>query len=59
VRVDGELWRGAGAEDRLVVQLAAGPHRVEITKEGYEPFSTDVHIRPGETERLNVSLPRK
>jgi hypothetical protein len=44
-----------GAE-RLVVQLSAGTHRVEIRREGYDPFATAVEIRRGETTVLNVSL---
>jgi hypothetical protein len=54
VFIDGEPWRGAG--DRLVVQVAEGPHRVEIRKDGYERFETDVRVRGGETTTLNVSL---
>jgi hypothetical protein len=57
VIVDGERWRGPEATDRLTLQLADGPHRVEIRKEGYETFSTEVRIRAGETSTLNVSLP--
>jgi PEGA domain-containing protein len=58
VVIDGDSWRGPEGQDRLTVQLAAGPHRVEIRKAGYEPFSIEVEIRRGETTPLNVSLPR-
>ena len=58
VLIDGEPWRGPAGADRLVVQLAAGTHRVEIRKEGYDPFVTSVEIRQGETATLNVSLPK-
>jgi len=58
VSIDGEQWRGPEGQDRLTVQLAAGPHRIEIRKPGYEPYSTEVQIRRGETTPLNVSLPR-
>ena len=58
VTIDGEPWRGPEGQDRLTVQLAAGTHRVEIRKPGYDPYSTEVQIRRGETTPLNVSLPR-
>jgi hypothetical protein len=43
----------------LIVQLAAGPHRVEIEKEGLRPYSSTIEIRPRETQSLNVSLVRE
>lgn len=58
VLIDGEPWRTQGGSERLVVQLAAGTHRVEIRREGYDPFVTAVEIRRGETAVLNVSLAR-
>ena len=58
VFIDGEPWRTQQGVERLVVQLAAGTHRVEIRKEGYDPFVTAVEIRRGETAVLNVSLSR-
>ena len=56
VMVDDERWSGSEGADRLVVQLAAGVHRVEIQKAGFRRFLTEVQIRPGETTPLNVSL---
>lgn len=53
--VDGERWHTSGT-DRLDLQVAAGDHRVEVLKEGYQPFSTTVTVRPGETSAVNVSL---
>ena len=58
VFIDGEPWRTQAGVERLVVQLPAGTHRVEIRKEGYDPFVTAVEIRRGETAVLNVSLSR-
>jgi hypothetical protein len=58
VFIDGESWRTQAGAERLVVQLAAGTHRVEIRREGYDPFVTAVEIRRGETAVLNVSLSR-
>jgi hypothetical protein len=59
VTIDGERWEGAQDQDRLVVQLSAGTHTVEITKDGYRTYITDLTVRPGETTSLNVSLTRQ
>jgi hypothetical protein len=58
VFIDGEPWRTQAGVERLIVQLAAGTHRVEIRREGYEAFATTVEIRRGETAVINVSLSR-
>jgi PEGA domain-containing protein len=57
IMIDGERWRGPEGQDRLVVQLAEGSHRVEIEKDGYQRYSSDIQVRRGETTPLNVSLP--
>jgi hypothetical protein len=57
VLIDGERWNGPDGE-RLVVQVTDGRHRVEVRKEGYQPFTTEVDMRGGETLPLNVSLAR-
>lgn len=56
VLVDGEPWRGPQTQDRLVIQLAEGPHRVRIEKPGFQTFAVDVDMRAGETTSFNVSL---
>jgi hypothetical protein len=56
VLIDGELWQRPQRQEGLVVQLPEGLHRVEVTSDGYESFSSDVSIRRGETASLNVSL---
>lgn len=56
VLIDGEKWEGPDRQDPLVVHLSEGMHRIEIQKEGYRPFVTEVRIRRGETVPLNVSL---
>jgi hypothetical protein len=58
VLIDGEPWRSPAGADRLVVALAPGTHRVEIRREGYDPFVTAIDVRRGETTPLNVSLAR-
>jgi hypothetical protein len=58
VLVDGELWGGPVAGERLLVQVIEGRHRVEIRKGGYQPFSTEIQVRGGETVPINVNLPQ-
>jgi hypothetical protein len=56
VFIDGEPWKAPQGAERLVVHLNAGTHRVEIKKEGFDPFVTAFEIRRGEVTVLNVSL---
>jgi len=39
-----------------VVQLTAIPHRIEVSKKGYEPFRTTVTPRPGFPQDVEVTL---
>jgi hypothetical protein len=55
ILVDGERWQGSG-NDRLEIQVNPGEHRIEVQKDGYQPFSSTVRVRPGETNAVNVSL---
>jgi hypothetical protein len=60
VLIDGERWTGPSTDDeRLVVQVVEGRHRIEVRRDGYEPFDTEVDVRRGTTESLNVSLTRE
>jgi len=56
ILIDGERWDGSEGGSRLSVQLVEGPHRIEIRKDGYRPYTANVRIRRGQTETLNVSL---
>lgn len=58
VTIDAERWAGSENE-RLVVQLSAGRHRVEVFKSGYRRFITEIDVRGGQTTPLNVSLSRE
>jgi hypothetical protein len=58
ILIDGESWQGPDVQDRLLVQVAEGSHRVEIQRDGYETYARDVQVRRGETATLNVSLLR-
>ena len=54
--IDGEVWQGPLDSDRLVIQLGAGTHNVEIRKEGYRSYLTDIPIGNGQVRTLNVAL---
>jgi hypothetical protein len=56
ISIDGEPWRGPSGQDRLVVDVAEGSHAVEVRKQGFRTYVTQVDIRRGETTPLNVSL---
>ncbi len=56
VTIDGEPWENSGPDERLIVQLGPGVHNVQIRKDGYRTYMTDVTVRPGETTTLNVSM---
>jgi hypothetical protein len=56
ITIDGERWENAPLNERLIVQLGTGVHTVEIRKDGYRTYITDITVRPGETATLNVSL---
>ena len=58
VFVDDEPWKGPQGQDRLVIQLSEGSHRVRVEKPGFQPFSVDIDVRTGETTSFNVSLMR-
>lgn len=59
VLIDGERWEGSPQDERLVVQLAPGTHTVEIRKDGYRRYITEVSIRSRETATLNVAMTRQ
>lgn len=56
VLIDGEPWKGPASQDRLVVQLAEGSHRIRVEKAGFQTFSVDIDVRAGDTTSFNVSL---
>jgi hypothetical protein len=56
VIIDGERWSTGDADERLLIQLSEGRHVIEVRKNGYRAFSTEVQMRGGETEPLDVSL---
>jgi hypothetical protein len=57
ILIDGEPWEGrTDAGERLVVQVAAGRRVVEVERDGYRDYVTEVTVRAGETTTLNVAL---
>jgi hypothetical protein len=58
VFIDGERWDSSG-DDRLVVQVAPGVHHIEVRRDGYRTYATDITARPGETSAVNISLTRQ
>ena len=56
VYVDDEPWKGPQGQDRLVISLGEGSHRIRVEKRGYQTFFVDVDVRAGETTSFNVSL---
>ena len=59
ILIDGEEWEGADRDERLVVELPEGEHRVEVRKDGFAIYTSSVRVRRGETRTLNVSLVRE
>ena len=59
VLIDGERWDGPSGDERLVVQVAPGVHHVEVRRDGYRTYQSDITARPGETSTVNISLTRQ
>jgi len=60
VRIDGERWDGPASNDeRLIVQVSEGHHVIEVDREGYERFTTDIDVQAGETTPVNINLRRR
>ncbi len=58
ITVDGETWEGPSGDEQLIIQLSAGLHTIEVRKDGYDTFRTEVEVERGRTRPLNVSLRR-
>jgi PEGA domain-containing protein len=59
VLIDGEPWRGSQESGPLIVQLGAGTHHIEIRKDGYRSYLTDIPLGNGQTRTLNVALTKQ
>jgi len=58
VVIDGQHWRGPSGDERLVVQVTEGRHRIEVRKDGYQPFTGEVDVRRNEPLRITWGLLR-
>ena len=56
VLIDGQRWDAGTEGDRLVVELGPGVHHVEVRKDGFRTYRSDVTIRRGQTVTVNVGL---
>jgi len=56
ITIDGEKWEGPQDYERFVVQLPTGKHVVEVQKDGFRRYTTEVTVRSGEPAALNVAL---
>jgi len=56
ILIDGEAWHSPEARERVMVDLAEGPHTIEIRRPGFRSYVTQVQVRRGETTPVNVSL---
>ncbi len=43
----------------ITLQLSEGTHRVEVRKNGYRTYTSEVRVRGGDTTAVNVSLSRE
>jgi hypothetical protein len=55
VTIDGQPWLTSEA-GHFLIEVAEGSHRVEVSKQGYRRFSTEITVSEGKTMPLNVSL---
>lgn len=56
IMIDGEPWQNSGDNERFTLQLGPGVHNVQIRKDGYRTYMTDITVRPGQTTTLNVAM---
>jgi PEGA domain len=57
--VDDARWPTVTGDERTLIRLAEGRHRIEIQKEGYTRYVEEILIRRDQTMTLNVSLVRR
>ncbi len=57
ILIDGEVWERPAGDSRFSLDLAEGPHQVEIRKAGTGRYARTIDVLGGRTFTLNVSLP--
>jgi hypothetical protein len=58
ILIDGEVWLGEATLTELVIHVPSGWHRLEVRRDGYQTFRTEIELSEGATTRLNVRLER-
>lgn len=58
VLLDGEVWLMTEGRNELVIHVPAGKHTLEVRKDGYQSFRTEIELAEGSRTRLNVQLIR-
>jgi hypothetical protein len=56
--IDDEVWLMTEDQTELVLHVPAGPHRLEVRKDGYQTFRTGIELSEGSRTRLSVRLVR-
>jgi hypothetical protein len=56
VSIDNGTPKIADANGEVTIQVKPGPHQLQVTKDGYEPFSDKADVSPGGTYQDAVSL---
>jgi hypothetical protein len=59
VLIDGQPWRLAPGQDRLSIDASPGRHNVQVQKDGYVGYLTDVDVRREETTAVDINLRRQ
>ena len=54
--IDGETWNRSDGDGDISIELAEGPHQVEIRRAGHGAYARSVDVRSGRRYTLNVSL---
>jgi len=56
VLIDGDEWDRPEGEERFLIDLPEGPHRLEVRKDGFRTYTRTIDVRRGQTVTINVSL---
>jgi hypothetical protein len=59
VLIDGQPWRLDPGQDRIMIDASEGRHNVQVHRDGYVGYLTDVEVRRGETTALDITLRRQ
>lgn len=59
IAIDGAVWERPEGVQRFEIELPAGPHRLEIRKDGFAVYERTVRVRRGDTTAINVSLSKE